>query len=428
MTHQTTKRIAISLAFILFTGLLSFASTSLKKDKDQDPTNFISYKGKVVDSESLSPLVFATVAIEGTNIATVTNVAGVFVIKVPNENKTSNLKISFIGYETLTSSLKDLKEGKKNTLKMKLVSVALSEVSVFPNDPRLIIEKVMRMKGKNYMNDPVLMTGFYRETIKKRKTYVGLSEAVVQVYKQPYNSYKTDKIKLFKGRKSSDTKKLDTLLFKLQGGPFATLSLDIVKDPYMILADDVLDLYEYNIVNITRIDGKLNYVIEFNQRPHVTEPLFFGKIYVDVDKFAISSISFNLNTENRSEASAMFIKKKPLGVNVYPTSANYIVNYREQDGKWKFNYSRGEVVFKVNWKKKLFSTAYSTMIEMAVTDWKNAEDKPFKPSDRLKMNVIMSDAIGGFADKEFWGEYNIIEPEQSIEVAIRKIQKKLSKN
>ncbi len=426
-THQTTRKLALSFAIILFTGILSIASTSLKKDKVQDLNNYTTYKGKVIDSESLSPLVFATVGIEGTNIATVTNVAGIFSIKVPKENENSTLKISFIGYETLTQSIQELKEGKQNTLKMILVAVQLSEVNVFPNNPRLIIDKVMRLRGENYMSNPVLMTGFYRETIKKRKSFVGLSEAVVQVYKQPYTNYKTDQIKLFKGRKSTNSKKLDTLLFKLQGGPHATLSLDIVKDPYMILDEDVLDLYEYSIVNITRIDGKLNYVIEFKQRPHVKEPLFFGKIYIDVDKFAISSISFNLNTENRAEASAMFIKKKPFGVNVYPTSANYIVNYREQDGKWQFNYSRGEVVFKVNWKKKLLSTTYTTMVEMAITDWKPAEDKPFKASNILKMNVVMSEAISGFSDTDFWGEYNIIEPEKSIEVAIRKIKKKLLK-
>ena len=33
----------------------------------------------------------------------------------------------------------------------------------------------------------------------------------------------------------------------------------------------------------------------------------------------------------------------------------------------------------------------------------------------------------GFADPEFWGEYNIIEPEKSIETAIKKINKKLER-
>ena len=67
------------------------------------------------------------------------------------------------------------------------------------------------------------------------------------------------------------------------------------------------------------------------------------------------------------------------------------------------------------------------MVEMAVTDWDKAGNKPFKPSDRLKMNVVMSDAVSGFADEDFWGKYNTIEPEQSIEAAIRKIKRQLDK-
>ena len=430
ITEKLIFKLRNSLLLLLVMSIIFSASTPVLANKKivENMDSFTLYKGKIVDAETLSPLVFATVAVEGTNIATVTNSEGKFTLKVPNESNATELKMSFIGYESLSKKLSDIKTGKTNVLKMKAIAVAITEVNVFPKDPIALINKVMSLRSKNYMSEPVIMTAFYRETIKKRMAYVGLSEAVVQVHKASYSGFRSDQVKLFKGRKSSDTKKLDTLLFKLQGGPHSTLSLDIVKDPYMILDYDVLELYEYKIVNITRIDNKLNYVIEFKQRPHVTQPLFFGKIYIDVDNYAISSIAFNLNTENKYEAGAMFIKKKPMGVNVFPTSANYIVNYREQDGKWLFNYSRGEVTFKVNWKKKLFSTNYTTMVEMARTNWELARDKPFKPSDRLKMNVIMSDAIDGFADNGFWGEYNIIEPEQSIEVAIKKIRKKLTKD
>jgi hypothetical protein len=36
----------------------------------------------------------------------------------------------------------------------------------------------------------------------------------------------------------------------------------------------------------------------------------------------------------------------------------------------------------------------------------------------------MSDRIPNSADINFWGEYNIIEPEKSIESAIKKIKRK----
>jgi len=415
------------VALFLIITATSYASSLsiLKKEKQSDDKTYTSFKGKVIDDETKIPLVFASISVEGTNIATVTNTEGGFQIKIPNEQFNGLLKISYMGYENKSISITDLKPEKNNTIQLTMVSVSLTEVSVFPNNPRLLIEKVMENRLKNYHSDPILMQAFYRETIRKRRSYIGLSEAVVDIYKQPYGSNKNDAVELYKGRKSNSVEKMDTLLFKLQGGPYSTLLLDLIKDPYLILSDDVLDNYDYSYVNITRVDGELNYVIEFKQRSYVTTPLFYGKFYINVDNFAISSAFFSLNTENRAEASSMFIKKKPLGVSVYPTSADYLVKYSKKDGVWFYSYARGEVAFKVNWKRKLFNTSFTTMVEMAVTDWEKAEDKNFKPTDKMKMNIIMSDAANGFADKDFWGELNTIEPEKSIESAIKKISKSL---
>lgn len=429
-----TKKIAqlFLLVFCLALGISTgyaagFGFADKKQTANNDKTYQV-YYGKIVDAETLQPLIFASVGITGTNIATVTNTEGVFSIKIPENQKAAILKISFIGYESKKIAVSNLKNnGKKNVIKLKLVSVKLTEISVFPNNPRLIIEKVLENKRFNYATEPMLMTAFYRETIRKRNSYVGLSEAVVEVYKQSYSSLKNDQVKLYKGRKSQDVDKMDTLLFKLQGGPLSTLMLDVVKDPYLILEPEVMRMYEYTFVNITKVDGRLNYVIDFKQNPYVTTPLFYGRFYIDMDNFAITSVVFNLNTENKEEVSNMFIKKKPLGVRVQPTSANYLVNYREQDGKWYYSYSRGEVKFKVNWKRKLFNTRFSTMVEMAITDRKTAPKKTFQPSDRLHMNVVMADAVTGFAEDDFWGDYNTIEPEQSIESAIKRISKSLDK-
>lgn len=418
---------ALSFLFVLATTAVQGADDWFVKDQQPDNGNYIVIKGKVIDRENSDPLVFASITVSGTNIATVTNTDGNFTIKVPNNKKEASLKFAYIGYKNHEVPIKDLKTGGKNIIVMDMVSVKLTEISVFPNNPRLLIDKVLQNRKDNYPDEALIMTGFYRETIKKRWNYIGLSEAVVKVYKQPYNSYRSDLVQLYKGRKSTDVEKEDTLLFKLQGGPYSTLSLDIMKDPYLVLSDDVLPYYDYSYKNITRVDGRLSYVIDFKQKPHVNTPLFYGTLYIDVDKLAISSIIFNLNTEDKDEAGSMFIKKKPLGVRVYPTSANYLVSYIEKDGTWYFNYSRGEVSFKVNWKRKIFNTNYTTMVEMAITDWKKAEDRPFRASDRLKMNVIMNETVAGFSDKDFWGEYNTIDPEQSIESAIKKINRKLDR-
>jgi hypothetical protein len=65
---------------------------------------------------------------------------------------------------------------------------------------------------------------------------------------------------------------------------------------------------------------------------------------------------------------------------------------------------------------------------MAVTDWENNSDKrPVTPTDRLRPSIVISDEASGFSEPDFWGEFNVIEPEKSIESAIKKIQKQLEK-
>ncbi|MCD6544744.1 MAG: carboxypeptidase-like regulatory domain-containing protein, partial [Flavobacteriaceae bacterium] len=104
-------------------------------------------------------------------------------------------------------------------------------------------------------------------------------------------------------------------------------------------------------------------------------------------------------------------------------------DYRNKNGKWYYNYGRIELSFKIKWDKKVFNSIYHLTIEMAITDWKiNTDRKSLKNKERLRHNVIINDSASGFSDSEFWGDYNVIEPDKSIENAIRKIKKQLDNN
>jgi hypothetical protein len=61
------------------------------------------------------------------------------------------------------------------------------------------------------------------------------------------------------------------------------------------------------------------------------------------------------------------------------------------------------------------------------TNWKNQDSKSQLNTQKLSPYVIMSDKIPNAEDVNFWGEYNIIEPEKSIESAIIKIQRRMLK-
>jgi len=423
---QRSKIISAIILILMGFSRAAIASPAIPKSNQPDTLTYVQYKGSVSDQETRSPLAFASLTLNGTNIATITNSEGEFSLKVPKSMTEGKITVSYLGYKNKTVNLSEFKP-ERTKIELDLLVIALNEVRVFPKDPELLIRAVMNKRAENYFNDQTLMSAFYRETIKKRRTYVSLSEAVVEIHKQPYMSSRIDVAQLYKARKSTDYTKMDTLTFKLQGGPYTTLYLDIMKNPEMVFTEDMIGNYEFSLENITKVNDRLIYVLSFKQRSHIAEPLYYGKLFIDTESLAITSATFNLNVENKMMASDMFIKKKPAGAKVYPTLAAYHIDYREKDGKWYYSYSRGQITFKVDWNKKLFNTVYESTIEMAVTDWEKTTDKPVKMADRMKTSVVMTDEISGFADREFWGEYNVIEPEKPIETAIKKIQKKLEK-
>ncbi len=420
--------------FILVLALVFFFMpvSLIASDPDEnmmlpDTLNTVQFKGKIMDKDTHAPLLFATITVEGTNIATVSNSEGNFVLRVPKDlSLKTKINISFLGYKEKAYLLSDLKS-EKNKLELESLSFSLGEVDVLPKDIDQLIREVVYNKKQNYMQEPVKMTTFYRETIKRRRSYVSLAEAVVDVYMQPYNSMKQDRMKLYKARKDADYKKMDTVTFKLQGGPYSTLMLDVMKEPYSILNVEDIDYYDFTLENITKVNDKLIYIVDFKQKPYIKEPLFYGKLYIDVDSKAVTRASYSINLEDKKKAAEIFIKRKPSGADVYPTEATYLVNYRQLDGKWMYSYSRGQISFKIDWDKKLFNTVYTSTIEMALTDWSPAMDKPFKSNEKIKPDIILQDDIEGFYDPQFWGDYNVIEPESSIESVIKKIKKRLDR-
>jgi hypothetical protein len=65
------------------------------------------------------------------------------------------------------------------------------------------------------------------------------------------------------------------------------------------------------------------------------------------------------------------------------------------------------------------------MSEIAVTDRTAEEVIKFAGKEKVKYTDVFTEKVGAFVDPEFWGDYNVIEPDQSIESAIRRLSRKL---
>ena len=423
--HKNKLSKSLYLLLSLFIGFQAMAA-EIRPGAQLPDSAFAVFSG-IITGEKNDQLPYAVLSVEKTNISTVTNADGEFLLKVPKADMDKNLLISFLGYENLRIALVSLLPA-GNKIRMKPLPFTLPPLEVISKDPESIIRKMMENRNKNYSQRDMMMTAFYRETIKKKNTNISLSEAIVEVYKRAYNSSLHDMASLFKSRKSTDYNKLDTLVFKLMGGPFNNIYLDVMRYPDYIFSENIFENYEFKFLKTDQINDRVVYVIDFRQLRHIAEPLFYGNLYVDAETFALAKAEFDMDLTNNDEATRIFVRKKPFNAKINTTRAHYVIDYRLVDDTWYYSYGRIDLGLKINWQKRLFHTFYNSVIEMAATDWSDDMDrKTFRTKDRISPTVVIQDEASGFSDPEFLGEYNIIAPDKSIENAISKIKKQLEK-
>jgi len=413
MKNLQIIKATLFLLIFTFLGLTGFTQNNIK------------ISGKVIDAKTGKPIAFAAVTVSGTNIGTVSNTKGEFIIQFDKNLHADALSFKYIGYENKTVKLNSIPE-KKFKVKLKPSVISIKEVIIRPNDATELVKEILRKIPENYSNKANKEMAFYREYVKNRRKYVSISEAVVEIYKAPYDKeLKEDLVKLYKGHKSANVKVQDTIIMKLKGGPKTVLLLDIAKNPYILFAPENMEHYNFSLNEITTINDKQNYIINFQQKPGEERPLFNGKIYVNVKTLAITAAEFSLNLENKTAASNVFVRKKPLLLTIRPTSTKYLVNYTESNGKYYFSHARGEVEFEVKWKRKLFKSHYSVMTEIAITDRTDKDVKKIPKNQQLRAGIVFDEKVYPFSDSDFWGKYNTIKPEESIEKAIKRYGVKL---
>jgi hypothetical protein len=421
---NASKGLAMMLLIFTITAMQAKGSVFSHSKAGKD-TTFRTFAGKVVDVTTKKPIEYANVYLLGSSLGTVTNAEGEFVLKVPVTELTRQVGFSYLGYQNIVLPLAQMKD-KDNVIRMATSAVSLDAVVIRTDDPLDLLSMAFRNIGENYKSDPEMLIGFYRETVKQNKSYVAVAEAVLDVYKSSYSSMiDNDRVQIYKGRKSQDVKKMDTLMFKLQGGPRTSFLLDVVKNPGELLSEDYLQNYNFRFAGFATIDGRDNYVIEFDQKPNVELPLYKGRIYLDTKNMAFARLEFSLSDKALVLASSDLVRKKPMDLRVDVLGADYLVNYRILNGKWYLNHVKSELTFRCNWKKKRYNSTYTTALEMAVTDRDTLNVNKAKYKDQSKQTDIFADKVNSYKDENYWGEYNYIKPDESIESVINKLNRKL---
>ena len=153
---------------LIFVFSLTLMSSNILISQQAD-INFKEVEAKIIDSETKKSLVFTSIVIQGSNISTVSNGDGEFLLKIPNSLIESNVVITHLGYEDKILKVSSLKNNVKILLKPATTQLKEVSITTSSKNAKEIVQETLKKKSSIYNNDRTLMTAFYRETIKKRR-------------------------------------------------------------------------------------------------------------------------------------------------------------------------------------------------------------------------------------------------------------------
>ena len=380
--------------------------------------------GVVVDQKTGNPLRQVSVSVG--RISVVTNEDGDFTLKL-NETP-SAVNISHLGYKTQRLTLKD---GKTEGLRIRLepTTIQLREIVVRNYNPRELVDIAIDKIPENYSKVPELLKGFYRETAMKRKHYIYVAEGVEDMYKTPYNrGTARDRVAIVKGRRLLSQKAGDTLGIKVAGGPVQAVMMDLVKNRDFLLNKEDLDNYHFSMGLPEYINDRQQYVVQMEPFVVTEYALYHGKLYIDAERLAFTRIELDLDMRDKDKATQTMLVKKPFGVRFKPRELSTVVDYRYEDGVTRISYLRNIFRFNCDWKRKLFSTSFTATCEMAVTDSQSDDVQPIASRSSFDSRESYYDKVEYFLDPEYWRNYNIIEPSESLDKAIKRLVSRYRRN
>lgn len=383
----------------------------------------ITVNGVVKDKSSRKSLASVSLIVNGTNIGTVSNADGSFSLTFPDSLAAGGITAEQIGYRSLTLAGREL-EASPLVFRLEPVGKQLEEITVYGANPRELVELAIKKIPDNYPARPNLFSAFYRETIQKGKRYIGVSEAIVNVYKRPYKvrSVNGDKVQIMKGRRLVSQRSSDTLAVKIVGGPNLPVLLDVVKNEDVLFSLSELDDYEFRMEPMTMLDDRRQFVVSFRPRVRKEYAMHKGKLFIDQETVSITRAEYSLDVSDKDKATKAILYKKPRGLHFKPQEVSFVVTYKTLDGVSYLNYISAKTRFKCDWKRRLFSSGYTTYAEIVMVD---RDDDPGTSIDRrqtFRQKDIFYDMVDDFNDPDFWADYNIIEPTESLEKAVLKLK------
>jgi hypothetical protein len=382
---------------------------------------FIVIRGSVTDLKKEEPVSFCNIAIVGKAVGTMSNNDGFFTLKVPVKYQNDTLRFSCLGFLPFEIPIANATDSILN-IELEKTVYRLKTVDIVHYHPPIVLQNFFDHLANNYNDEYSLYTTFYREIIQENSNYTDVSEAILNVLKAPFsNEYREDLVNFIKGRKSSEVQPFDDIRFRLKGGPYYITKLDVVKNNESFINPEFIQLYTYEFQKRTLIDGRPTVVISFTPIYNLRDLLYEGLLYFDIETWALARIEFNYTRQGLQEARQLMIEKEPRGCKAIPSELSYQVQYKLIDQKWYLYSARSSMQIKILNKEKKQKTNFHSISELVTTNIEIGNIQHFNRKGIFKPNEFFTEKIVGY-DKEFWEDYNVIQPEEELDKALKKFE------
>lgn len=247
----------------------------------------VTITGQVLDSQTLEPLIAATIRIDDEGQGTITNLEGKFSAEL-TEGK-HRLIFSFVGYKTDTL-LVDTKKQRNVDYRLTSGDITLPIIEVNANeDPAMsIIRLAIRNKKDNLKG--LISTEFdayVKQIVKTDGKITSVEESFLKGFQETGKAPKEfiQSVKKTENMKNS------------QKAPTSWNVIDFTEDVFKMdklkvvlpLSIDAFDYYSYQLVNTSTIGNETTYKIQVIPKSRIT-PLFKGFIQIDGSNYALKGV------------------------------------------------------------------------------------------------------------------------------------------
>lgn len=320
--------------------------------------------GKLIDSQTFEPIIFATIRVKGKAKGVISNFDGGFLIPIRYKEIGDAVLISSMGYKKKEVPLEDFTLGVTKVIYMVPSSLALHEVVITAKQKRKlsarrIIKRAIQNIPNNYSINPFSAIGYYRDYQLDEEEYINMNEGIFEVFDQGFTKYdhSTTKVRIYDYKKNKNftvdtlaskkydykqgTKTIDKGFLGAYGGnEFTILRIHDAIRNYKVnsysfvnkLEEDFLKNHEFLKGGETFYGDEEIYIINFQKKyPNYS---VYGVMYIAKSDFAIHKMEYTLYNKTL---------KLPEGVlNKHGTNEKFIFEiiseYQKQFSKMYPNY------------------------------------------------------------------------------------------